>query len=167
VSWISHPQQAGPTIGYYGLQNCARMNVVSVFALLTGAPHPCHPRVLQGGASLIARSIEDVFDLHRRHVPPRGVGFCFHRRQNAPWPTSTSGRRPVAATPMPLAPRSPFRRSNPVPSAPSCRLHCSEKAISDLAAVVGSLPWRSNRTLIAAAISDGAIGRSSAGSPRR
>jgi hypothetical protein len=28
--------QAGSTISYYGLQNCARMNVVSVFALLTG-----------------------------------------------------------------------------------------------------------------------------------
>jgi hypothetical protein len=36
VPWICRRPQAGSTIGYYGLYNCARMNVVSVFALLTG-----------------------------------------------------------------------------------------------------------------------------------
>jgi hypothetical protein len=36
VSWISHPPPAGSTISEHGLQNCARMNVASVFDRLVG-----------------------------------------------------------------------------------------------------------------------------------
>src|SRR5450432_1599208 len=36
VRWISHPPPAGSTISGHGLQNCARMNVASVFSQCGG-----------------------------------------------------------------------------------------------------------------------------------